>query len=75
MKSGVHADSVKIRNDEFIPPHEVDLVDIKFTVGKHIDREQNNKEYIHPFKVSDDGLVHMFLSQEPINYKDFPLNV
>ena len=30
-------------HEERIPPHEINLLDIRFTMGSHIDREQNSR--------------------------------
>lgn len=35
----------------------VKLLDIRFTMGSHIDRERNVNEHIQPFKLSPNGLV------------------
>ena len=44
-------------------------------MGSHIDRELNSSHYIQPFKVSSDGMVQMNLSQVPMKYQSFPLNL
>ena len=54
---------------------EVKLIDYKFMVGTHIDREINSSEYIMPHLDSFDGRINIHLSQVPMKYDRFPLNL
>ena len=53
----------------------VNLLDLRFTMGSHIDREKNISEQIQPFKLTPDGLVQANLSKIPMKYTSFPLTV
>lgn len=53
----------------------VSLLDLKFTLGSHTDRNLNNREYVQPLKESHDGLFNINLSKLPMNYTQFPVNM
>lgn len=53
----------------------VQLVDLSFTLGSHVDRNLNQKEYIQPLKMECDGLFKLNLSKLPLQFGRFPVNM
>ena len=48
--------------EELYPNHDITLKDVRVSVGSHIDRNLNSREYIQPWKLSNDGLLQFDIS-------------